>query len=77
MKAIVAIRSPFFSKAPSRSSTSPPTARRSCCPRDAQSDEALVKAADDNLYKAKEGGRNRQVASAAEEAAAGATSRFS
>jgi diguanylate cyclase (GGDEF)-like protein len=32
-------------------------------PWDAQSDEALIKAADDNLYKAKEAGRNRVVAS--------------
>jgi diguanylate cyclase (GGDEF)-like protein len=34
-------------------------------PWDAQSDEALIKAADENLYKAKETGRNRVVASEA------------
>lgn len=34
-------------------------------PWDAQSDEALIKAADDNLYTAKEAGRNRVVASEA------------
>jgi diguanylate cyclase (GGDEF)-like protein len=32
-------------------------------PWDAQSEEALIKAADENLYKAKEAGRNRVVAS--------------
>ena len=32
-------------------------------PWDAQSDEAVIKAADDNLYRAKEAGRNRVVAS--------------
>ena len=42
-------------------------------PWDAQSDEALIKAADDNLYKAKETGRNRVVAS---EAAAPTGARF-
>jgi diguanylate cyclase (GGDEF)-like protein len=35
-------------------------------PWDAQTDEALIKAADENLYKAKQQGRNRVVASDAE-----------
>lgn len=35
-------------------------------PWDAQSDEALIKASDENLYKAKESGRNRVVASESE-----------